>query len=475
MSTFSGLGTALSSLIAQRQALEVTGQNIANANTVGYTRQRAALSSLPAAQLPSMFSTTNGPGYGTAVTDIARLNDVFLDAQVRTTTASSSYLGARAAASKLLETNIGEPAATGLATQLTDLWAAFQDVANTPNKESSRAVLLETAAAVGDRIATLYTAAGTQWTQARTQTASLVEKANTAAANIADLNKRILAVENSGSSANELKDQLDLLVTELSGLVGATTRTQENGQIDVLVGGNMMVDGSKARSLAVTGAAGFSDATGGADVQVVWAADTSRSAGLEGGQVAGLLSVLAPPAAGGTGGMLTEAAASYDKLATQLATQVNALHGQALTTAGAPGGDFFAFEAGRPAALGLTVAFDDPALVAVAAPGAGALDGSFADKIGQLGAAVDGPDAAWSAFVVQLGVSTGSAVSRATAAEATRASAAAQQVAQTSVDTDEETVNMLAYQRAYEGAARVMSAIDEMLDTLINRTGIVGR
>lgn len=475
MSTFSGLGTALSSLIAQRQALEVTGQNIANANTVGYTRQRAAISSLPAAQLPSMFSASNGPGYGTAVTDIARLNDVFLDAQVRTTTASSSFLSARASASKLLETNIGEPAATGLATQLTGLWAAFGDVANSPNKDSSRAVLLETAAAVADRIGTLYTAAGTQWAQARTQTTSLVAQANTSAANIADLNKRILAIENSGSSANELKDQRDLLVTELSGLVGATTRTQENGQIDVLVGGNLLVDGSKVRELAVTGAVGFADATGGDDVKVVWAADPTRSAGLEGGQVAGLLSVLAPPAAGGTGGLLTEAAASYDKLATQLATQVNGLHRQAVTIDGAQGGDFFDFTAGQPAALGLKVAFDDPALVAVAAPGAGALDGSFARQIAQLGTAVDGPDATWSAFVVQLGVSTASATSRATAAEATRASAAAQQVAQTSVDSDEETVNMLAYQRAYEGAARVLSAIDEMLDTLINRTGIVGR
>jgi flagellar hook-associated protein 1 FlgK len=60
-------------------------------------------------------------------------------------------------------------------------------------------------------------------------------------------------------------------------------------------------------------------------------------------------------------------------------------------------------------------------------------------------------------------------------AEAARTTAEAQVLSQTSVDTDEESVNMLAYQRAYQGAARVMTAIDEMLDTLINRTGVVGR
>ena len=90
MSTFSGLGTALSSLIAQRQALEVSGQNIANANTVGYTRQRASLSSLPAASVSSMFSTNNGPGQGTRVTGIDRLGDLFIEARVRSQTAGSA-------------------------------------------------------------------------------------------------------------------------------------------------------------------------------------------------------------------------------------------------------------------------------------------------------------------------------------------------------------------------------------------------
>ena len=64
MSTFSGLSTALSSLNAQRQALKVAGQNIANANTVGYTRQRADLQSVDATSVPSMFSTPLGPGNG---------------------------------------------------------------------------------------------------------------------------------------------------------------------------------------------------------------------------------------------------------------------------------------------------------------------------------------------------------------------------------------------------------------------------
>ena len=91
MSTFSGLSTALSSLIAQRQALNVSGQNIANANTVGYTRQRADLQSVSSAAVRSMFSTPLGAGTGVNSVGIARLGDEFLDARLRTQTSQSAH------------------------------------------------------------------------------------------------------------------------------------------------------------------------------------------------------------------------------------------------------------------------------------------------------------------------------------------------------------------------------------------------
>lgn len=480
MSTFSGLGTALSSLIAQRQALEVSGQNVANANTIGYTRQRAELGAIPAQQHPSMFALPAAPGDGTRVTGIARLSDVFLDARLRTETASSSALAARADAYTRLERSVGEPTATGLSGQLDELWSAWHDVANTPDAESSRAVLLQQAAVVVDRIASLYGAAATQWDQSRTEAVALVSEANAAAAGVADLNGRILSITNAGGSANELMDQRDQLVTRLSGLVGASARTRDDGSLEVMVGGNSLVTGTRSHPLALSGAPTFAAATGtastpGATVTVVWAERPAQSVGLDGGRVAGVLSVLAPPDGTGNGGLLTEAAASYDKLATELHDQVNALHTGGVTLDGATGVDFFALDPTQPAALGLSVAITDPRAVAAALPGQGALDGKLADRIGKLGLATSGPDDIWNATVVDLGVRSSGAKQRSSVAEAARASAASAQLAQASVDTDEETVNMLAYQRAYEGAARVLTAIDEMLDTLINRTGVVGR
>ncbi len=477
MSTFSGLGTALSSLIAQRQALEVSGQNVANANTVGYTRQRAAMASLPAATVPSMFSSTDGVGQGTAVTGFERLGDVFLDARLRNETSGASRLAAIATEYKTLETTIGEPSKTGFSKDLTAFWTAWSDVAAKPEAEASRAVLLENAKAVADRIGTMYEDTGTQWSQALTTTKSLVTQVNTTATNIADLNTRILSITNAGGSANELMDQRDLLVTQLSGLVGASTRTNADGTVDVMVAGNALVSGGKASALAVSAGspASFQAAVDGGEVSIVWAGN-GHPAGLEGGRVAGLLTALAPPAGGG---LLTSTGVSLNSLATNLAGQVNAVHTAAYTVegyaTGTTGGDFFTLAAGQPAARGLTVAITDPADVAVAAAGKGAYDGSVGAQMAALANSAGSPDAQWSTFVVDLGVKSASAASRATVAEAARSTAAAAQLAQTSVDTDEESVNMLAFQRAYEGAARVLTAVDEMLDTLINRTGVVGR
>ena len=477
MSSFSGLSTALSALTAQRQVLEVAGQNIANANTVGYTRQRANLNAVGGTAVPSLFSNPVGAGSGVRLDSVQRLNDAFLETRVRTQTATASYLGVRAEAYNRLEVSLGEPKETGLAANLDDLWGAWQDVANTPDETSSRQVLIEQSKTVASQLHTLYDNVQVQWTQAYTATSAMVEDVNTTAKNIADLNGRIQSVENAGGNANELVDQRDLLVTHLSNLTGATMRKNDNGSVDVMVSGNLLVSGSRSQSLALVGASKFAEATGdattpGLGLDVVWADNPSVSASLSGGRIAGNLTVLAPPNSTGTGGILTEAAARIDTVATTLAQKVNALHGTAVDLDGNPGEPFFTFTPGVSPAAGIQVAISDPRKVATADPTKGALDGSVADQIGKIGDDKSGPGALWSAAVVEIGVRTASEGQRATVAESTRRSAEQLHLAATSVDIDSENVDMLAAQRAYQGASRVITVLDELLDTLINRTAI---
>lgn len=475
MSTFSGLSTALSSLIAQRQAIEVSGQNLANINTQGYTRQRVEMQSVSAGQGASMFSPGSVVGNGVQNLSVSRLGDVFMDARVRTTSSSAAYLAARTDAYKRLESTIAEPGANGISADLNHLWSSWGDLVNSPTSDAVGAVLLERSAAVQRSIATGYTAVVTQWDQTRTKAQSLVSDVNSAAASVALLNDQIQQITVSGGNANELIDQRNTLTTALSSLAGATVRLQPNGTADVNIGGNPLVSGSTAQKLKLVGSPQMVGSAAD-EVRVEWDRTPAGSpASLEGGQLAGVLSVLAP-ASGGTGGLLAESAEAYNALATKLATSVNALHAAGADRAGTTGASFYSLPTdGTPAALGLRVSITSPDKIAVRNPANGTNDTSVADRISRLGAAKDGPDSVWSTFVVSTGVKGKAALQSATVAEAARATAEGLQLSQTSVDQDEESVNMLSFQRAYQGAARVMTAVDEMLDQLINRTGVVGR
>lgn len=481
MSTFSGLSTALSSLTAQRQALEIAGQNIANVNTPGYTRQRLDLASVGSGQGATLFSQGSLIGNGVQGTGVARLGDLFMDARVRTTTSSAGYLVARTDAYKRLESTIAEPGDNGIAKQLDDFWATWQDMATSPGSAAVGQVLLEEAGSVQRSIASGYSAVATQWDQTRTKAGALVSDINSTASAVAELNEQIRSISVSGGNANELIDRRNVLTTSLSAMAGATVRQMADGTVDVNIAGNPLVTGVSANKLTLTGSTEMLGAAGN-EVRVEWdRVPTGTVAALEGGQLAGVLSVLAPADAQGTGGVLAQSAESYNALATKLATMVNDVHRQGVLhvagppAAEVPAGDFFTLTAGSPAALGLKVAITDTLQIATGAPGAGSNDASIAAKMSQIGEAKDSPDTVWSGFVVSTGVKAKAALQSATVAEVARMTAEGLQLAQTSVDQDEESVNMLSFQRAYQGAARVMTAIDEMLDQLINRTGVVGR
>jgi flagellar hook-associated protein 1 FlgK len=190
--------------------------------------------------------------------------------------------------------------------------------------------------------------------------------------------------------------------------------------------------------------------------------------------MAGAISMLAPTDGSGTGGALAEAAEQYNEFATYLANTVNAVHSAGVTSSGVAGGDFFGISGGLPAALALTVIPTGVDGLATASPTGGALDGSNAAAIAALGTGNAAPDKVWSTFVTRTGVASRSEMQQAVLGELAASAAVSNQLSNASVDLDEENINMLTHQTAYQGAARVMTAIDEMLDTLINRTGVVG-
>jgi flagellar hook-associated protein 1 FlgK len=473
MSTFGGLSVAYSGLAAARAGIDTVGQNMANVNTEGYTRQRVSTTANAALAGIGPLDNAVRAGQGVTVNSIDRLGDILLESRVRQTAGSTGFANMTAAVMDALEVSLSEPGDNGLAATMHEFWAAWQNVANHAGEPSSTGVLLEAADALTSRIAQGYTDAVNTWSVVRDQTDSMVAQVNSLAGQVASLNDQIRQVGSAGGSTAELIDQRNLLTVSLATLAGATTTEHADGTVDVLVGGNALVAGTIARSLVVTGAHRLEDANA-MPVSIEWSHRPGESAAISGGALAAAAVALAPGSAAG-GGSIVFAAESYNALATQLATAVNAVHVTGATPAGVTGLAFFALDATRPAALGLSVIPTDASGVAAGTPGAGGSSGSVADAIAAIGGSDTGPDTTWSDFVVRIGIDTRRAANDAAVAARALTSAQSRLLSEASVDLDEETTNLLTYQHAYQGAARMVTAIDEMLDTLINRTGLVGR
>lgn len=467
MSTFSGLNTASSALLAARRGLDLVGQNIANQNTAGYTRQRVDTSAVGPAGVNSQYSVGPRVGGGVSIDGISRIGDAVLDARVRDSLAVSGFWSTKASAALTAEKVLAEPTVDGLAHKLSQFWAGFQDLANSPDSVAAASTVLTSAQTITAQVADGYRAVSDQWTQSRTAVDRTVDAINAAADQVAFLNATIRDNINSGGTPNELIDQRNVLAQNIARMAGATGTVEADGTLTLRVDGNPLVAGGDARHLVASGPASIE-----ADqpTTIAWANGTP--AAITGGELGGHLSVVAPTT---QGGVLTNLAATYNDVATSLAEKVNALHQSGVTHEGTPGGAFFAITPGGPAALALSVVPTSRDELALAAPGAGPLDGSIADKIGSLGLSTDGPDAIWAGGVSALAVSTAAEKQRAGAAESSVIAAVTAQQSVAAVDGDEEAMNLLTLQTQYQAAARVLTAIDEALDVLINRTGLVGR
>jgi flagellar hook-associated protein 1 FlgK len=473
-STFGSLNTALSGLNAARQGSAVTGQNIANSATEGYTRQRVSTSALGPVARVGLFSTGVTPGQGVGVDGIRRLGDTFLDARVRSTSAEAGFFGARTKALDGLEGILQEPGKNGTSAALQKFWTAWQDVANNAGAPAPSGVLLEEAAALSAKLAHGHTQIEAQFSGDRRQLDLLGSEVNATAAQIAELNAVIRSTLNAGGSANELIDKRSQLTATVASLVGGTARPLGDGTIEVLVGGNVLVSGNSVSPLQVSGGYRLEDAAAG-PVRLEWAHRPGVPVPLDGGRIAGIISTLGPVNGAAAGGEIAEAAAAYNAFAVKLAESVNAVHRGGGTPDGRTGLDFFRFDPALPAAKGLRVAAAGAQDIAAGKPGAGGKDGSNADAISQIRFAADSPDKLWGGFVTALAVTARTDLQREDLAGAAAASAVSMQLSQSSVDLDEESVSLLTYQHAYQASSRVITAIDEMLDVLINRTGLVGR
>jgi flagellar hook-associated protein 1 FlgK len=458
-SSFGGINTALTALYAQRRGLDVTGQNIANANTEGYTRQRVNMQSEVGSLSPAMYAKTDGLGTGVGVSSVQRLKNEYLENRARAEHGTSAYLASQSASYNTIEDAFAEPGDTALAAQMRDMWGGWNDVANNPQLAAPRSALIQQSATVASQFNAAHDALSRQWEQNRTQTDVYVEEINVAAKSIAQLNDSIIQANGAGVPVNELEDRRDQLAMRLAELTGATAAKRENGGMDVFINGATVVTGRTTREVEFTGAARLED-QGANPVALRWKDNGGAiQAGGTLGAVTDTLSKIIP-----------DLAEDLDLVAQDLINLVNTEHAKGYSADGSTNLKFF----DGTGAGSIKVLIKDPDQIAVSA-NPNTRDNSIADAIADIGDKAGGPDRQYQNLIGELGVVSQASTRRAEIQGVVAEQVDAARESESGVNLDEEMTNLLTYQRGYEAASRVLTTIDSMLDQLINRTGLVGR
>lgn len=451
MSLTSLLGIARSALMVHQRAMTVTGNNIANAQTPGYSRQRLELT-----EATPGWSPSGSMGRGVEANTISRARDTFFDAAYRRDSSLLNHASTSGDILGQLEAGLGEPGTTGLGASIDGLFTAFGELANDPTSNTSRMLVSQAANRLTDR----FHQADTNITQLisdgvgrlRQQT----DEVNKLSKQVADLNVQILAAGSGGSPA--LEDQRDIALDQLSGLMSVNVVHNGNGTVDVQTGGSPLVSAGSSFDLTVR----LSNTLGPG---VGFAGNNGR---IDPGS--GSMKALIDLAATKLPGYR----AQLDKLAKNVVEQVNNIHKVGYTLAGATNINFFDPSSVTAGTITLSddIKASNDSIAAGDTPGGG--DGGNAMRIGDL---VHVPLLAlgnlslrdyYVGFSSGVGAAVSDAQQQATIQDTLVNNDDAQRQQVSGVSVDEEMVNLISQQQAYGAAARLVNIASQMSQELLN-------
>lgn len=464
MSDFSGLSSAITGLNAHRKRIDIISQNIANVETPGYHRQSADLSAIGSGR-SGLFTGPAGAHGGVEVS-VSRRWDQILDTNAKNEQSRSSSLDAQAAALTSLESNIGSFSGGGLAGRLQELFNGFDDLANNPKDLAVRNVVLGNAEAVASAI-NLEAATIDNAHQSAVERATVfVDQLNSLAAGIAQLDTDITGGVASGDDPNGLIDARDRMATELAGLTDVNVGYESDGQIRLSVNGHNLVSDGQFRPVQIASVGDPALAPLGYQRYEIQS-NSGRTLELRGGAIHGTLVT--------ANDLVPQQRRALDDVANSIASTVNGLHATGTGLDGTTGNNMFDPASTTAHSFAVSADVVGEPLKLAASNGSGALDNTIASAIADLGTDPTGPAAEHAEMLAGLGnrvrLLTNSAETAALASG--RANETLQ--SEVGVSLDEELADLVSAQRAYEASARMISTIDGMLDTLINRTGLVGR
>lgn len=457
------LSTALilaqNALAAQQAAIQTAGHNIANANTPGFTRQRVDLASSLSVQSPLIGTL----GTGVDMQRVSRFRDLLLDSQFREANQTLGQAQAEEAVLSQVESLIGEPSPGSLSAAMAAFFASFEDLANHPTDLGVRTVVRDKAVTLTSLLHRLSGGLDNLKADLNTQIRQAVGDVNRLAQQITGLNATIAAAEAGGGSANDLRDQRDKALDDLSKLVGASSLEAGDGQVRVTIGGGVtLVDGQTSAPIVFA----LDSGTDSVNLSVSGVALTPR-----GGTLLGLLN-----ARNSSTGFIKGAQAQLDALANGLALQVNAVHatGFALDTI-TTGLAFFTGTTAATIDVNPTIQTDVSLIAAASTTNPGDNGNALALAQLQNSPIASLSNSTFSGFlssvIADLGAQAASAKQSLSLGSSTTDFLTNRREQVSGVSLDEEMTDLIRFQRAYEAAAHFTSVVNDLLGSLIQQLG----
>jgi flagellar hook-associated protein 1 len=449
-----GLGTSLSiavgALAAEQGALNVTSNNIANVNTPGYSRQVAVLN-----EAPSIQDAGTSFGGGVTLEQFQSVRDELLQLRIYEETQQQGNSQTQLNTLTQIEGLFSDPT-QGVGGALSTFFSGLSQLSTNPTDANARQAVLTSANNLANsfhQAVSSLNSIGTGLDQAVPQT---VGQINRLTSQIATLNGQVSQMQGLGKDPGTTQDQRDELIRQLSSLVNISVTQTEHGLTLTTANGVPLVVASKSYALQA-------NANNSVLEHVYSAQGQDITSQITGGQLGGTLQIRDQ--------VIPQVQAQLDTLASQFATSFNTQHRAGFDTAGNPGQNFFTPPASTTGAAGsFSVAITDPSLIAASSDGSAGSNGNLEKLIGlqnqQLPSGANPMDM-YSNLVLQVGNLGATAQSNASASDSSVQQLTDQRSSVSGVSLDEESTNMIRYQRAYEAGARVVTTVDSMFDTLM--------
>jgi flagellar hook-associated protein 1 FlgK len=438
---FNTLNTANKGMNAQQTALHTTAHNISNANTEGYSRQRVELK----ADLAYTYGGIGQLGTGVKIDSVIRLVDEFTNKQIRQETATMSQFSTKSEVLEQMETIFNEPSDTGLNFNISEMFKSWQGLAKNPESLSSKTIVIEKSRTFADTLNQIQSQLESLISETEYQIDKQITDFNAIVDNLDTLNRQIFNIAVKGHTPNDLLDQRDKLLKEMSSITDFKTETDKYGRVEISVGETNVLTFE-----------------GEIDLAVDWGTEATKGAVkgyFDGKQV--------------LESQLTE----VKEFALTISEAFNSSH----TKDSDDPVDIFEVGTDGRLRVNQILVDDNSRLMAGAFANSPVGDGTRAAAVAAirntaLSFGTNGETTTlenkYNSMITKVGISKEHADNMVKNQNALVGQLMMRRESTSGVSIDEEVSNLVKYQKAFEANAKVMAVLTEMLDVLINRTGV---